>query len=393
MEIEQQELLKVTTEDGRSFPIFGQVATGFDAVAEAFAENFRLGEEVGAACSIYHRGEKIVDLWGGYEDAAETRVWRKDAIVCMHSVAKAFSATALHMLVERGKVKYDATVATYWPEFAVAGKESIPVRYIMDHRAGLPVIDASVDEVTIYDFDKFTECLANMTPLWEPGSKAGYHVLTMGYLIGAVVKRVTGKSIGAFIQDEICGPLQLDYWIGLPDEQFDKCVEYVPTVKGTLFDREMIDPATLSARAWAQMPQDEDFNSRAYKKAEIPGANGHGSARAVAKFYAALIGQIDGLSLLSSSSLTKATEKQWSMLECVLNREYNMSLGYLLNSSPYVPMGPNPNAFGHHGVGGSIGFGDPNTSIGFCYAPNKMHARLDNGPRAGRLKDALFKCL
>lgn len=379
--------------DGQSYPIFGHCNSQYEHVLNAFVENFELGEEVGAACSIYVEGEKVIDLWGGYEDANKSRPWRQDAIVCMHSVAKAFSATALHMLAERGVVDYDSPVAEYWPEFAAAGKQDIPLRYIMDHRAGLPVIEASVDDITIYDFDGFTSELASMSPLWKPGTKAGYHVLTMGYLIGAVVKRVTGKTIGTFVQDEICGPLGLDYWIGLPDGAFHKCADYVPTIKGTLFDREMIDPETLSAKAWAQMPLDEDFNSRAYRKAEIPGANGHGSARAVAKFYAALIGGMDGISLLSRGSLNRAISKQWSMLECVLNREYNMSLGYLLNSSPYVPMGPNPRAFGHHGVGGSIGFGDPDASIGFCYAPNKMHARLDNGPRAGRLKEALFLCL
>ena len=384
---------ETSDQSGQSYSIFGQCDPKYGRVLEAFIENFELGEEVGAACSIYVGDEKVVDLWGGYEDASKSRVWREDAIVCMHSVAKAFSATALHMLADRGAVDYDAPVAKYWPEFAAGGKGDIPLRYIMDHRAGLPIIEASVDDVTIYDFERFTGELASMKPLWEPGTKAGYHVLTMGYLIGAVVKRVAGKSIGGFIQDEICEPLSLDYWIGLPDREFEKCVDYVPTIKGTLFDREMIDPNTLSAKAWAQMPLDEDFNSRAYRKAEIPGANGHGSARAVAKFYAALTGGINGATLLSPDALDCAISKQWSMLECVLNREYNMSLGYLLNSSPYVPMGPNPRAFGHHGVGGSIGFGDPDASIGFCYAPNKMHARLDNGPRAGRLKEALFLCL
>ena len=385
--------LSVTDQNDQSYPIFGYCAPGFERVVEAFSENFKLGEEVGSACAVYVGNEKVVDLWGGYEDAQKSRTWREGAIVCMHSVAKAFSATALHMLAERGTVDYDTPVAEYWPEFAAGGKQDIPLRYIMDHRAGLPIIEASVDDITIYDFERFTGELASMKPLWEPGTKAGYHVLTMGYLIGAVVKRVAGKSIGTFIQVEICEPLGLDYWIGLPDDEFERCVDYVPTIKGTLFDRDMIDPNTLSAKAWAQMPLDEDFNSRAYRKAEIPGANGHGSARAVAKFYAALTGSIEDVTLLSADALDKAISKQWSMLECVLNREYNMSLGYLLNSSPYVPMGPNPRAFGHHGVGGSIGFGDPDASIGFCYAPNKMHARLDNGPRAGRLKEALFKCL
>ncbi len=386
-------LMTVDSGTGHTYPISGSFDERFEPVLSAFAENFRRGEEVGAACSIYVEGRKVVDLWGGYENADRTRQWREEAIVCMHSVAKAFSATSLHMLADRGVVDYDTPVASYWPAFAANGKADIPLRYIMDHRAGLPIIHASVDDVTIYDFDKFTDELAGMAPLWEPGSQAGYHVLTMGYLIGAVVKQVTGRTIGAFIQDEICGPLGLDYWIGLPDSDFERCVDYVPTIKGTLFDRDMIDQNTLSARAWAQMPLDEDFNSTAYRKAEIPGANGHGTARAVAKFYAALIGSVDGVTLLPPDSLNRAIAKQWSMLECVLNREYNMSLGYLLNSSPYVPMGPNPRAFGHHGVGGSIGFGDPDAEVGFCYAPNLMHARLDNGPRAGRLKEALFECL
>jgi CubicO group peptidase (beta-lactamase class C family) len=362
----------------------GRCDPAFSAVADAFACNFESGEELGAL---------VVDLWGGWKDAGRSRSWDSGTLMCTMSVAKGFAVTALHILVDRGLVDLDAPVSRYWPEFAAAGKEDLPVRYLVDHRAGLPVVECSIDEVTIYDAQGMAAALASQTPLWEPGTKAGYHVLTLGYLVGELVRRVTGKTIGSFLRSEVSGPLGLEFYVGLTVPEIARCADYVRTLNGTLFDREMIQADTLSARAWAQMPLGEDFNSFAWRTAEIPGANGHGTARSIARFYAALVcGELDGVRLLSDTAFENAISEQWAETEVVLGRPYRMSFGYLLNND-FIQMGPNRRTFGHHGVGGSIGFGDPDAQLGFAYATNKMHARLDNGPRAARLIDAVYASL
>jgi CubicO group peptidase (beta-lactamase class C family) len=385
----------VTVSDGNGieYDLSGYCDPAFARVRDAFGENFAAGEEIGAAFSLTVDGRCVADLWGGWTNAERRRAWQRETLICTMSVAKAFAVTCLHILVDRGLVDLDAPVSRYWPEFAEGGKEALPVRYLVDHRAGLPIVERSIDEVTIYDGEGMAAALASQTPLWTPGSRAGYHVLTLGYLVGELVRRVSGDTIGSFLRREVCGPLDLDFFVGLSASEKARCADYVPTLKGTLFDREMIQADSLSARAWAQMPETEDFNSESWREAEIPGANGHGTARSIARFYAALVcGEIGGVRLLSDSTFSNAISEQWAETELVLGRPYRMSLGYLLNND-FIRMGPNPRTFGHHGVGGSIGFGDPDARLGFAYATNKMHARLDNGPRAARLIEAAYASL
>jgi CubicO group peptidase (beta-lactamase class C family) len=383
----------VTDASGTDYGMSGSYDSRFSRVAEAFADNFASGEEIGAAFALTVDGRVVADLWGGWKDAGRSDAWKPETLMCTMSVAKAFAVTCLHMLVERGLVDLDEPVSSYWPEFQAGGKEALPVRYLVDHRAGLPVVERSIDQVTIYDGQAMAAALASQTPLWEPGSRAGYHVLTLGYLVGELVRRVTGGTLGTFLRREVSGPLGLDFFVGLRADEVARCADYVPTLKGTLFDREIVQAETLSARAWAQMPEGEDFNSPAWRAAEIPGANGHGTARSIARFYAALVcNELEGVRLLSRSTFDQAIAEQWAETEIVLGRPYRMSLGYLLNND-FIQMGPNPRTFGHHGVGGSIGFGDPDARLGFAYATNKMHARLDNGPRAARLIEAVYASL
>lgn len=383
----------VSDHDGGTYRVHGFCDPAFVGVLEAFTDNFVRGEEIGASFALTVDRRCVADLWGGWTDPTRNRPWERDTLICTMSVAKAFAVTCLHMLVDRGLVQLDSPVSRYWPEFARGGKADLPVRFLVDHRAGLPVVERSIDEVTIYDSQGMAAALAAQTPLWTPGSRAGYHVLTLGYLVGELVRRVTRDTIGSFLRREVCGPLGLDFFVGLTPDEIARCADYVPTLKGTLFDREMIQADSLSARAWAQMPNGEDFNSPSWRKAEIPGANGHGTARSIARFYAGLVcGEIDGVRLLSSSAFNAAIEEQWAETELVLGRPYRMSLGYLLNND-FIRMGPNPRTFGHHGVGGSIGFGDPDAYLGFAYATNKMHARLDNGPRAAALIEAVYNSI
>jgi CubicO group peptidase (beta-lactamase class C family) len=384
------EVDSVVQRGGEHFPIRGYYAAEEEAALEAFMAAFTDDEETGAAVSVTRDGETVIDLWGGYADPTREREWGRETTVCMMSVAKGFAVTCLHMLADRGLVDYDEPASTYWPAFAQAGKQNVPVRYLLDHRAGLPAIQPAWPDLSIYDFDAMSAALARARPLWDPGARAGYHVLTLGFLVGELVRQVDGRTIGAFLRDEIAQPLGIDYAIGLAGDA-PVPAEYQRVIAGTIFDESIAPPDTLNTRAWDQMPKTETFNSAEWRAAEIPGANGHGSAHGVARFYGALArgGEIDGIRLLSPDSLARATTLQWSETDVVLGRPYRMSLGYLLNND-FIYMGPNPRAFGHHGVGGSIGFADPDARVGFCYATAKAHARFDNGPRAGRIVRAVL---
>lgn len=392
MPADAPEITEIRDTAGRPYAISGFCAPQFARVRAAFEENFAQGTEIGAAVAVYHEGKKVVDLWGGYRDAARSTPWEENTTVNMMSVAKGFVATAIAMLVERGLLDYDAPVARYWPEFGQNGKEDIPLRYLLDHRAGLPVLRPSGAKGLVYDWSGITATFAAMAPLWNPGEEAGYHILSMGCLTGEVIRRVTGMMPGEFIRKEITEPLGLDYNIGLRDDEMDRVAEFVPAVEGTIFKVDHLPDDEFLKYAWAELPEGEDFNSRDWMAAQVPGASGHGNARAVARFYGCLAqgGTLDGVRLLSSGAIRVMSAEQHNMREQVMKRSYHQGLGVLRNSPPISPMGPNMAAFGHHGVGGSVGLCDPDARIGFAYSMNQMHARVDNGPRAGRLKDATF---
>lgn len=379
----------------RRYPVQGWVMPGFSAVAEAFCANFARGEETGAAVAVYHRGVPVVDLWGGYRDAACTEGWAADTLVNTMSVSKAMMALCIHLLADRGQIDLDAPVARYWPAFAANGKAGLLVRWVLDHRAGLPVVEPSPGAGRIYDWQAMTEALAAMAPLWPPGTQAGYHIRTQGFLLGELVRRISGQTPGAFFRSQIAAPLGLDFHIGLADADLCRVAEFIPAVAGTIFDRSTQDPASLLFRAGRELPQPLDYNGRDWRQAEIPSSNGHGDARSVARVYALLAngGTLDGLRLLAPETVARATSEQHDMTEQVMGRRYHQAMGFLRNSPPVVPMGPNPDAFGHHGVGGALGMADPARGLALGYVMNRMHARLDNGPRAGSLVAAALSAL
>ena len=264
--------------------IDGDCDPRFAAVEVTFAENFRQ-DEVGAMLAVTLAGRPVVDLWGGYADRRRTRPWRRDTLVCMMSVAKGVTALVAHMLVDRGALDLATPVARYWPEFAAAGKDTLPVRYLLDHRAGLPLIDEPLAPDAVYDWSAMTAALAAAAPLWPPGTVRAYHSVTMGFLVGEVVRRVSGKSLGSLFQDEVATPLALDYHIGLPEAHHGRCAEFFGETAGTLFDAS--DPASLKARAMAQVPA-RILNEPRFRTSEIPSINGHGTVRAIARLYGAL---------------------------------------------------------------------------------------------------------
>lgn len=379
----------------QEFPIHGECEPGFEAVRDAFETNFTAEDEVGASVSVVIDGRKVVDLWGGWRERTMTRPWERDTIVCMMSVAKAVSATCLHMLVDRGQVELDAPVARYWPEFAQNGKEKVLVRHVLDHTAGLPILTDKLHPEAMFDHALMVAALARQAPLWEPGAQAGYHVHNQGFLIDEIVRRVDGRTLPTFLREEVTGPLGIDYQFGLSLADQARCAEFIQATEGTIFAARNGDPAKIVSRAWDQLPDPLDLNLRQWREATITSASGHGNARAVARLYGALArgGELDGVRLMSPATLERAITEQHNMVEVMMERPYHQALGYLLTSEPIVWMGRGPRSFGHHGVGGSIGLGDPDAKLGFAYAMNKMHMRPDNGPRARRLIEAVYRCL
>jgi CubicO group peptidase (beta-lactamase class C family) len=358
-------------------------------VWEAFAKNFVLGEEIGASVAITIGGKPVVDLWGGYRDVACTQRWLEDTICNGMSVGKSVAATCVHMLIDRGLVDLDAPVARYWPEFAANGKAGLLVRWVLDHRAGLPWLTDDLWPGAIYDWQAMTAALAAQAPLWEPGTKPAHHLRTFGFLVGEIVRRVTGKTLGTFFRDEVAVPLGIDFHIGLGPAEIARCAEFVarPTPLP-------LDPNTPFARTGRQFPQPLDYNSDEFRRAEIPGSNGHGNARSVARFYSILAngGTLDGVRILSPEAIARATTQQYFAKEATVGRTNRQALGFLLNS-PAFPIGPSGNAFGQFGMGGATGLCDPDRRLAFGYMQSKMHMVANVGPRVMRLLDAMYRCV
>ncbi|MDQ0144662.1 serine hydrolase domain-containing protein [Pseudarthrobacter niigatensis] len=381
-------------------PVQGWVDDRFGKVVDAYLENYRQGDELGSSLHVTVAGNTVVDLWGGWTDDARMKPWTQDTLVCMMSVAKGISAIAIAVLVDRGQLDLDKPVANYWPEFGQNGKEIILLRWVLDHRAGLPaLVDEPLWPGATFDREAMVKALERARPLWEPGTVAAYHVQTQGYILGELVRRVTGTPIGEFIRSEITDPLGADYWMGLPETEFSRTSDLLPNDRSRLIAaRDAEAPDSLRVLALAQNPDwpwRKMVNSAEWRTAEIASASGHGNGRAVARIYAAMAngGTIDGVRIMKPDTVRRFAEMQHNMIEIVQERNYRQGLGLLLNSPDAVYMGPHDAAFGHHGIGGSIGFADPVEQVSFGYAINKMHEVGTNGPRARRLIDAVYASL
>ena len=374
--------------------IQGTCEPAFAAVRAAFEKNFEAHGEVGAAVAVYHEGKPVVDLWGGLRDADRGLPWERDTIALMMSVSKGISASAVAMAYDRGLVDLDAPVARYWPAFAAAGKERITVRQALSHVAGVPVAERA-QEGDIYSFDTMAAALAAQAPLWPPGSRQEYHSATLGYLMGMIIRGVTGKSIGRFIREELSGPLGADFQIGLTPEEMARCAKVIPSAGNQVSAAKRAPPDSIAYRAWKPLPPEEDFNSERFRAAEIPSINGHGTARAVARIYGALAmgGSLDGVTLGRAQSFKALATEQPRGTEDGASARLRMGLAYMLNSPPHRPMGPHPEAFGHSGAGGHMAFADPVSRLGFSYCCNRMHDGNETGVRTRSLIDAVFAAI
>jgi len=375
--------------------IDGYCEDRFTSVKEAFQSNFDENLEVGAAFAVTINGKHIIDLWGGYADAAQTKPWKKDMIVNVFSTTKVMTSICTHMLVDRGLIDLDAPVANYWPEFAQAGKENLPVRYLLSHTSGLAGWDKILRTKKLYNWDLMVELLAAQKPWWEPGTKSGYHTVTFGYLLGELIRRITKKTIGTFFQEEVAKPLGADFYIGLPEEQDYRVADLIPPPPIDLSTFGDIDPKSIAMKSLTNPIIDAQVTkTREWRNAEIPAANGHGNARSVSRITAALAcgGELDGIHLLSEDAIKKSIEVQSNGIDLVLNTPIRFGLGWGLQSKD-LPIGPNPNLFYWGGYGGSVIAVDLDEKMSFSYVMNKMVSTLTGDPRSEKLIEALYKSL
>jgi len=402
---------ETVTARGGEYPLHGRYEERFRPVVEAFIANFEQEEELGAGAAVVLDGEAVVDLWGGWARADRSRPWGEHTSVCMMSVAKGVTGICFNMLIERGLIELDKPVARYWPEFAQNGKQGITVRMVLDHTAAIPVLTTdTMYPGGFFDHSAYIRALEVQEPLWRPGTRAAYHVHNQGFLLGEIMRRVTGKTVGPFLRENVTGPLGAEYWIGgMNAEEQGRVAEVLPNTKARLFAAKdqgvpekptspegWQDGAVLRSFAFLQNPAEswyETMNSPRWREVEIASGSGHGNARGVARIYGATVGEVDGLRLLSPEALEAMITEQHHQIELLQDRPYHQALGVLLNTPEAVYMGPNPRSFGHHGLGGSLGFGDPDARLGFSYCCNQMHAVGDNGPRARRLIDAVYSAL
>jgi CubicO group peptidase (beta-lactamase class C family) len=388
---------------GAKFTLQGEFQEEFHLVAEAFAENFREEEELGSACSILVDGQVVVDLWGGYKNASQSQLWEAGTTVCMMSVAKGITAICFNMLVDRGLVHPDDPVIKYWPEYGQNGKEKTLIRHFLDHTAAVPVL--TTDPLwpgAMFDREAMIRALEKQEALWEIGTKAAYHVHHQGFLLGEIMRRITGMTVGPFLRQEVTQPLQAEYYLGqMSAEEQATVAEVLPNMNAGLFAaKDQVDQSQLKALAFKQNPLESwamTMNSAIWKTCEVASGSGHGNARGVAKIYGAL-GRVacegklaDSMPvIMSKAGIEAMIVEQHNQTEMFQDRPYHQALGILLNTPVAVYMGPNMRSFGHHGLGGSIGFCDPDAGVGFAYCCNQMHAVGTNGPRARRLIDAFY---
>ena len=373
----------------------------FSAVRDAFAENFASRDEAGAAVTVVADGKTVVDLWGGVADLRTRAPWTRDTIVMVFSSTKGAAALCAHSLVSRGRLDLDAPVARYWPEFAEAGKEHIAVRMLLNHQAGLPAIEAPMPDDALCDWGAMTRALAAQRPWWPPGTAHGYHPITYGFLVGEVVRRIHGESLGRFFRDEIAAPLGLDFWIGLPEACEPRVARLIPAplpTEANPFFAALVNRTTITNRAFLNPPtlmKAPGIHSRAVRAAEIPAANGVATARGLAGMYAALAA--GGRGIVDRDTLAAMARVESEGDDRVLLLPTRFALGFMktMDNRPRdsARLGPNEGAFGHVGAGGSVGMADPQAGIAVGYVMNRMGPGVLLNERGQSLIDAVYESL
>ena len=376
------------------------VAPGWEPVRDAFVHSFEIKEDRGAGVAVYHRGKCVVDLMGGWRDREQAVPYDADTLQLVFSTTKGITSIAVAMCVERGLLSYEEKVSTYWPEFVAKGKADVTVAQLLSHRAGLYTVDGDITLEEALDWNTITSRLADTAPLFPVDSTHGYHALTFGWLAGELVRRVTGRSLGDFVREEIAGPLGVEMHVGLPPALEPRVAhlmahpipKFSPEEVKTLM--ETSGPGTKGASALSLNGAfgQGAFNRKDVHQSQLPGANGISNARSLARIYAALVSDIDGVHLLGESIRNIATTSNTphGEMDEILMSATDFAMGFMLHSerTPFA----GPTSFGHNGAGGSCAFAQPSRELGFAYVMNTMMTTIDGDPRPARLIAAVTRC-
>jgi CubicO group peptidase (beta-lactamase class C family) len=394
-------------------PIHGSVAPGFEEVETEFRKNFRDQDELGAACAVYHEGEKVVDLWGGYRDLDRSEPWQEDTLVLVYSTTKGLAGMAVAVAHSRGLLDYDERVSSYWPEFAQGGKENITVRQLLSHQAGLSGLDKPLNLETIADPNALAATIARQKPAWEPGTRHGYHGISLGWYEGELIRRVDAqhRSLGRFFHEEIAQTLGLEFYIGLPTSVPASRIAEIKAYRPARMLLHMntmppgmvlalMNPRSLTSRSLNQIKGKgirgpADLNRPEIWALEMPALGGVGQVRSIAKAYGEFArgGRELGITEETLDALIRpAVAPSQGIRDMVLHVDTTFSLGFI-KPFPDFSFGTSEKAYGTPGFGISFGFADPDAQVGFAYAPNRMGFHNWDDPREKALRDALIRCL
>lgn len=389
---------------GAADVVRGEVEPGYGEVADEFRRNFTERKELGAACAVVVDGRLVVDLWGGHRDKRRTKTWVRDTLVTVFSTTKGMTAAAMALAHSRGLFDLDEPVATYWPDFAAAGKAGVTVRQLLAHEAGLAVIDTPLDLDTIDDPERFGAILASQAPAWPPGTRHGYHAQSLGWYESQLLRRVdpAGRAVGRYFADEVAVPLGIEFHIGLPPAvPSDRIATFVggrrlaqalhatevpwPVLRRMLNPRSATFKAFTNPKALTKLP---DINTRGLLEAELPSVNGTGTARAIATVYGDLARGVDGVLGLTAATVDELERAVTPGFDEIFGLESAFALGFM-KPFPILSFGSRPSAYGHTGSGGSFGFADPATRTGYAYVMNRNGYGLPTDPREIALRKAL----
>jgi CubicO group peptidase (beta-lactamase class C family) len=373
--------------------IQGTCEPRYESVRTTLAGQLDRGEDVGASVAVYVHGEPVVDIWGGWADPEKTKPWERDTITNVWSTTKTMTFLCMLMLHDRGELDFHAPVATYWPEFAQAGKEKIEVRHIMGHTAGLSGWEEPMANEDLADWDLCTARLAGQAPWWEPGTASGYHAVTQGYLIGEILRRITGESIGTWFAREVAKPLEADFFIGLPASEHHRVSDVIPPppIDVAAMEGQVSD---LMVKTFLNPPLDASLaHQEWWRRAEIPAANGQGNARSVAAVQSIIAGRGEarGVRLLSPGATDAIFEVQAEGVDLVLGVPERMGMGYGLSNPPEMPGGPRTCYWG--GYGGSVIIMDQDAALTVCYVMNRMESGLVGDLRGANIVAAAVASL
>jgi len=390
--------------DAAGVPVNGSCAAGFERVRDAFTSNFTDGDDVGAAVAVWVEDDLVVNLWGGFADAAGLRPWRENTLTSVYSGSKGLTSTCVHLLADRGKLDLHAPVALYWPEFGQAGKQDITIAMVLGHRSGVIGPRTRLHWADAADWNAVCAHIAAAEPWWEPGTAQGYHMVTFGFILGELIRRVSGRTVGQYLRTEVAEPLGIDVHIGLPKTEHDRCAEMInkPHIRDVLAEgKAPAHPQTLTEHPMAALAvamgfvPDDELGSNAlelWRSLEFPATNAHVTALGMATFYNALAQE----KLLSRGHMELVRVSQGGFdTDVVLGArvaDHGWGLGYMLNQRGVA--GPNPRTFGHGGSGGSFAFVDLEHRIGYAYVTNYFDATKYNAdPRSMALSNEVYSAL